>query len=151
MGTKRIHVGRDGGMGTSVQCRRYIQEIGIGKCRYRGIYKCRYRGIYKCLYRGIYKCRYRVIYKCPYRGIYKYRWGFINVEVNLQMTGCKCRRGFTNASVLFRKCLHFVLHYFLILTQTARDLSCRGRCKHTGTNIDTNDRLTPLSRMRSAG
>ena len=31
-------------------------------------------------------------------------WGFINVEVNLQMTVgiCKCRRGFTNSSILFR-------------------------------------------------
>ena len=35
--------------------------------------------------------------------------GFINVGVNLQMTVgiCKCRRGFTNASNRFRKCLHF--------------------------------------------
>ena len=58
---------------------------------------------------GIYKCRYRGIYKCQYRGIYKCRWGFINVEVNLQMMVgiCKCQRGFTNASIIFRKCLHF--------------------------------------------
>ena len=62
------------------------------------------------------------IYKCRYRGIYKCRWGFINVKVNLQMTVgiCKCQRGFTNASILFRKFFIFiVLHYFLILTQMA--------------------------------
>ena len=33
----------------------------------------------------------------------------MNVEVNLQMTVgiCKCRSGFTNTSILFRKCLYF--------------------------------------------
>ena len=54
---------------------------GISKFPYRRIYHIggfRYRVIYKCLHRGIYRCRYRGIYKC--------RWGFMNVEVNLQMT-----------------------------------------------------------------
>ena len=47
------------------------------------------------------------IYKCRCKGIYKCRWGNINVGVNLQMTVgiCKCQREFTNASILFRKCL----------------------------------------------
>ena len=66
MGTKRIHVWRDGGMGTR---RRTSSVRGIGGYNYGGIYINVGIGGFINVRMGIYKCRYRGIYKCPYGGI----------------------------------------------------------------------------------